>query len=322
MSTGKLVGRAALALAIAAFSFAIVSGTDKIEKPQTTAANAVNSVVVESQTLMVGIPGSTVGVSISNSVSIAGFLVPLEIRPLTPGTSIAQTIEYRMNPTGRVAHSPLGFADSSVDSLWPEAARVLRQACVTCSVGCSGPVSSSYCVSDTNCSFPTTPYGLFFGTVSTGDPNSGDIIVLAPGDDPGTTAADASLQIELTEIGPQPGIFEIDTACWLPANHIGYVLANGGFVSTSFTKGVIELRCDCNCHADPFCDGQTNIQDVVRLIDVAFRGGTGVAQTFCPRAAEDVNCDGVVNIQDVVTMIDVAFRGGDPNTLFCDACAV
>lgn len=322
MSTGKFVGRAALALAIASSTFAIVSGNDKAESTQAAAANAVNSVVVESQTLMVGIPGSSVGVSVSNAVSIAGFLVPLEIRPLTPGASIAQTVEYRMNPTGRVANSPLGYADPSVDSLWPEASRVIRHACVTCSVGCSGPVSSSYCVTDTNCSFPTTPYGLFFGTVSTGDPNTGDVIVLAPGDDPGTSAADASLQIELTQIGPLPGIFEIDTACWLPSNHIGYVMANGGFVTTTFTKGVIELRCDCNCHADPICDGLTNIQDVVRLIDVAFRNGTAVAQTFCPSAAEDVNCDGVVNIQDVVTIIEVAFRGGDPGTLFCNACAV
>lgn len=322
MSTGKFVGRAALALAIGAFSIAVVTGAEEVNLPQPAAANAANSVVVESQTLMVGIPGSTVGVSLTNGVSIAGFLVPLEIRPLTPGTSIAQTIEYRMNPAGRVATSPLGFADPSIDSLWPEASRVIRQACVTCSVGCSGPVSSSYCVSDTSCSFPTTPYGLFFGTVSTGDPNIGDIIVLAPGTDPGTTAADASLQIELTQIGPLPGFFEIDTACWLPSNNIGFVLANGGFVTTTFSKGVIELRCDCNCHADPFCDGATNIQDVVRLIDVAFRNGTGIAQSFCPRAAEDVNCDGVVDIQDVVTMIEVAFRNGDPNVLFCNACAV
>lgn len=321
MSTGKFVGRAALALGIATLSFAFVSGANEGDTQRPVASGFANSVVVESQTLMVGIPSSTVGVSVSNSVPIAGFLVPLEIRPLTPGASIAQTIEYHMNPTGRVANSPLGYADPSVDSLWPEASRVTRQTCVTCSVGCSGPTSSSYCVTDTNCSFPTTPYGLFFGTVSTGDPGAGDVIVLNPGADPGSTA-DASLQIELFQIGPLPGIFEIDTACWLPSNNIGYVQANGAFVTTSFTKGVIELRCDCACHADPVCDGFTNIQDVVRLIDVAFRNGAGIAQPYCPRAAEDLNCDGAVNIQDVVTMIDVAFRGGDPNTLFCNACGL
>lgn len=320
MSTGKFVGRAALALGIATCSFAFVSGANEGNTQRPAASGLTNSVVVESQTLMVGIPGSTIGVSVSNSVPIAGFLVPLEIRPLTPGASIAQSIEYRMNPTGRVANSPLGFADPSVDSLWPEASRVTRQSCVTCSVGCSGPTSSSYCVSDTSCTYPTTPYGLFFGTVSTGEPSNGDVIVLAPGTDPGSTA-DASLQIELFQIGPLPGIFEIDTACWLPSNNIGYVQSNGGFVTTSFTKGVIELVCDCGCHADIVCDGVTDLLDVVTTVDIIFRGEAFTAESFCPFAQVDVNCDGVPDIQDVVIVIEVAFRGGDAGTLFCDPCA-
>lgn len=319
MSTGKFVGRAALALGIAACSFAFVSGANEGNFQRPAASGLTNSIVVESQTLVVGIPGSTVGISVSNSVPIAGFLVPLEIRPLTPGASIAQTIQYRMNPNGRVANSPLGYADPSVDSLWPEASRVTRQTCVTCSVGCSGPTSSSYCVTDTSCSYPTTPYGLFFGTVSTGDPGTGDAIVLNPGADPGSTA-EASLQIELLQIGPLQGIFEIDTACWLPSNNIGYVQANGAFVTTNFTKGVIELVCDCGCHADIVCDGVTDLLDVVTTVDIIFRGKPLIPEPFCPYAQVDVNCDGAPDIQDVVIIVEVAFRGGDASVLFCDPC--
>jgi hypothetical protein len=320
MSTGKLVGRAALALGISALSFAFVLGADDGSARRTVASGLTNSVVVESQTLIVGIPGSTVGVSISNSVPIAGFLVPLEIRPLTPGASIAQTIEYRINPTGRVANSPLGYADPSVDSLWPEASRVTRQTCVTCSVGCSGPTSNSYCTVDTSCVFPTNPYGLFFGTVSTGDPGAGELIELEPGADPGTPA-DASLQIILNQIGPTAGVFEIDTACWLPANSIAYALDNAALVVPTFTKGVIELVCDCGCHADIVCDGVTDLLDVVTTVDIIFRGEAFTPESFCPYAQVDVNCDGVTDIQDVVIVIEVAFRGGDAGVLFCDPCA-
>ena len=160
MFTGKSARRAAVALTVVLCSVAFVTAANKAETPRPAAASVANSVIVESQTLMIGIAGSTVGVSISNTDAIAGMAIPLEIRPLTPGASIAQTILFQMNPTGRVANSPLGFADPSVDSLWPEAFRAIRQSCVTCSVSCSGPVSNTYCTYDTSCTFPTDPYGL------------------------------------------------------------------------------------------------------------------------------------------------------------------
>lgn len=321
MSTGKSARRVAMALTAVACSFAFVTAADNNETPRPASTRAANSVVVESQVLMIGVPGSTVGVSISNSAPIAGFLVPLEIRPQTAGTSLAQSFTYLMNPTGRVANSPLGYADASVDSLWPEATMVIRQSCVVCTVACSGPVSNSYCTIDTTCSFTTDPYGLFFGTVSTGDPQVGELINLDPGADPGP-AADASLQIVLNQIGTVPGFFEIDTACWLPSNSIGYAEADGDFILPAFTKGIVEIRCDCSCHADPFCDGFSNIQDVVNIVDVAFRNTNPGSQQFCPHLPQDVNCDEIVNIVDVIVMVEVAFRNGDPDVLFCDPCVL
>jgi hypothetical protein len=321
MSTWKFARRSAAALVVVASTFAFVTAADKNESARSTSASAANSVVVESQTLMIGTAGSTVGVSLTNAVPIAGLLVPLEIRPVTPGTSIAETIVYQMNPSGRVANSPLGFADPSIDSLWPEATRVLHQTCVTCPTSCSGPVSNSYCVVDNSCTSPTTPYGMFFGTVSTGDPQVGELINLEAGADPGTSA-DASLQIILNQIGTLPGVFEIDTACWTPANSIAYALADAGLIIPSFTKGIIEIVCQCDCHADIICDGVTDLLDVVQTIDIIFRGESFVSQPFCPKSQVDVNCDGVTDIQDVVIVIEVAFRGGDASLLYCDPCAI
>lgn len=320
MFTAKFLRRVAVALAIVLCASIGAPGANDGESPQPASAGMADAIVVESQMLVVGIPGSTVGVNISNSTPLAGIAVPLEIRPLTSGASIAQNIQFVMNPNGRIANSPLGYADE-VDSLWPEAIRVLYRTCVICTVSCSGPVSNSYCVHDTTCVSPTTPYGLFFGSVSTGDPRIGELIELAPGADPGTSA-DASLQIVLNQIGTTPGMFEIDTACWMPANSILFVDADGSATVPSFTKGVIELRCDCPCHADPECDGLTNIQDVVKTINVAFRAVQPDPYPFCPRVTTDVNCDGVTNILDVVAVVDVTFRAADPNTIFCDACAL
>ena len=126
-------------------------------------------------------------------------------------------------------------------------------------------------------------------TVSTGDPGAGELIELEPGADPGT-AADASLQIILNQIGPTAGVFEIDTACWMPANSVAYALANAGLVVPTFTKGVIELVCDCGCHADIVCDGVTDLLDVVTTVDIIFRGEAFTPESFCPYAQVDVNC--------------------------------
>ncbi|HWO56650.1 MAG TPA: hypothetical protein VNN55_03690 [bacterium] len=53
-------------------------------------------------------------------------------------------------------------------------------------------------------------------------------------------------------------------------------------------------------------DGVYNVQDVVGLVNVAFRG----AQEPCPPGIADLNCDGVVSIVDVVLLVNHVFRGG------------
>jgi hypothetical protein len=80
--------------------------------------------------------------------------------------------------------------------------------------------------------------------------------------------------------------------------------------------------CTCPCHADPQCDGVTNVLDVVAAVNVAFRGASAVTDPNCPFQQTDATCDGVTNVIDVVRFVNVAFRGGDVAAEFCDPCAL
>lgn len=64
-------------------------------------------------------------------------------------------------------------------------------------------------------------------------------------------------------------------------------------------------------HGDVNNDGAVNVQDVVTVTDIAFRGGNpfDTAKVWHPALA-DLNCDGILcNVQDVVFTVNVAFRG-------------
>lgn len=82
----------------------------------------------------------------------------------------------------------------------------------------------------------------------------------------------------------------------------------------------------CQCHADPVCDGASNVQDVIKVVDRAFRGFAEIVDPACPHGlpaldgTTDVDCSGETSIVDVVKMVDVAFRGADPAVKFCAPC--
>lgn len=92
----------------------------------------------------------------------------------------------------------------------------------------------------------------------------------------------------------------------------------------------LELACGCQCHGDPaevpapdYCNGFINVQDVVAVVNIAFRGSVSAPDPIatCPIQRADVNCSGFVNVQDVVAIVNVAFRGGDPAIQFCNPCS-
>ncbi|MEW5702779.1 MAG: hypothetical protein AB1792_11190 [Candidatus Zixiibacteriota bacterium] len=103
--------------------------------------------------------------------------------------------------------------------------------------------------------------------------------------------------------------------------------AAGLVASPTHTLGIgfwygIATPCDCDCHADPKCDGVTNVFDVVLAVDVAFRSEPEIpdSNALCPRMTTDVDCDGVTKVYDVVHLVNVAFRGGNAATEFCNPC--
>ncbi|MBI3873343.1 MAG: hypothetical protein HY304_09750 [candidate division Zixibacteria bacterium] len=136
----------------------------------------------------------------------------------------------------------------------------------------------------------------------------------------------ASCQL-IFDVTMMPGEFEIDTCC-VTQNHLWF--GDGVYnITPRFVKGTITVvACDCSCHADPQCDGVTDIADVIRAIDRAFREADGTYDSFCRGygisvdGRTDVDCSGATDILDVVKLIDVSLRGGNPALLFCGPCAV
>jgi hypothetical protein len=101
---------------------------------------------------------------------------------------------------------------------------------------------------------------------------------------------------------------------------IFYAVSDGSLADTARVIITISAGCSCNCHADPVCDGNSNIQDVVTVVNVAFRGVVDTVDPACTHVGRtDLNCDCVTSVLDVVNMVNHAFRGDV--TPFCDACA-
>ena len=82
----------------------------------------------------------------------------------------------------------------------------------------------------------------------------------------------------------------------------------------------------CPCEGDPKCDSATDVLDVVRVIERAFRGTAATLDSTCSPygtavdGRTDVDCTGATDVLDVVKMIDVAFRGVDRSARFCKPC--
>ena len=286
-------------------------------------ALAQDAVTVESKTVFGGEDLCSLGVFISNSTPLSGIVVPLEIRSETYDAYIAPGFvsggfKWQLTPGNRVWASPLGVAMPG----WPASGMTVRKFADTAEFfeACSGPLSHTFRTGSSNPNF-ISPDAVFFASVSTGDPSIGEQITLAPGSDP-NGSANASFLI-VTGIAPQFGTFVIDTCCAAPANHLGYWNENAVRFDPAFTSGTVTVRCH---HADPVCDGEHNILDVVMVANRAYRAYEALNDPSCAAhgvtvdGLTDVNCDGVTDVMDHVRMVNVAFRGMDPLTQFCDPC--
>lgn len=82
------------------------------------------------------------------------------------------------------------------------------------------------------------------------------------------------------------------------------------------------VQCSCACLADPHCDSINDVLDVLRIVDVAFRGLTEETDPspFCRFVTTDVDCSATTDVVDVVKMVNVAFRSANAATEFCNPC--
>lgn len=130
--------------------------------------------------------------------------------------------------------------------------------------------------------------------------------------------ADLSLTVHLSSVGLQRGMYEAEI-------HVSHNdTTQGGAEVFPVIFGV----APCACQGDPVCDGFSNVQDVVGVVNRAFRGDPATVDSACPLGTPatdgttDVNCSGATDVVDVVMMVDVAFRGADAAVKFCKPCAM
>ena len=88
-----------------------------------------------------------------------------------------------------------------------------------------------------------------------------------------------------------------------------------------FWYGAGSGGCSCLCKYDPECDGViSDVLDVTRTINVAFRGQTSTQDPGCAKERSDVDASGATDVLDVTKVINVAFRGQSVATNYVDPC--
>jgi len=266
------------------------------------------NVLVESKTVHEGEAGVTLGIYVSNDFAVTAMVLPLEIRGTIAGPYIASTFalvaQGRVGSSGLMEYATLRYYDAPGGE-----------------VACSGPTSSSYAHGSgaPGADFFQSPSAVLWVGLN------GDRPCLAPGSD-GTLETGTPSFLLTFDISTGVGDFVIDTACIVPANHLYFVTCGGeNPVMPSFKAGTVTVApCinACQCHGDPDCDGICTVADVVKLIDVAFRGAAGIADPapYCGWTPTDVDGNEMTDVVDVIKMIDVTFRGANRSKAFCQTC--
>lgn len=256
------------------------------------AVHAANSVTVESKSVAPGSTGVSVGIYVTNDVSIQGLVIPLEIRSvlgsgfITNSLAISRQNRLTGNLQGHTTNSVLPAKDNTT---WYK---------------CDGSGYKTRGSADY-----VSPEGYLFAALD------------LSGSNPMAAGADGSGQPSLHitfGVTNQYGMFVIDTTCVTPDNHLAFYTSGRELITPSFTRGSISLCTSCPCWADPHCDGiLSDVLDVINLTNVAFRGVSSVTDQGCLVQRQDVNADGIVDILDVIRIVNVAFRAGDHSANPC-----
>ncbi|MBI5869162.1 MAG: tandem-95 repeat protein, partial [candidate division Zixibacteria bacterium] len=190
-----------------------------------TTAMAANSVVVESKSVALNATGVTIGVFVSNDVSIRNLVVPLELRSIDGGSMV--TAMMRSYPSGTRLDGKLNeiIVTNQLDG----------DSVGTCKQNQPGGYARiAWTDLDTSHAVTTPTVSAFFTRGK----------VLGPVDLPAGADGPTAPMIRLTvNVNGLNGQFIVDTTCTNPANHLVFARSSGTPVALapSFTAGVITV---------------------------------------------------------------------------------
>ncbi len=277
-----------------------------------------DSVTIDSRSFPPGHPDCSVGVFISNRSPLNSIVLPFEFRSLTPGSYISASLGIGFPQESRLRTSALGELTSPDEC--PGTRRLLKLYPTQSSVSCAGLTGMGYSNAAASIDY-SSPDAVMYVTQCVNPAYMADSAVLKPGAD---TTPSAHLVFGVTSV---VGSFLIDTACVLPANRLLFADSYDFPSTPDFRPAIINIECGpCRCHADPWCDGVTDVVYVIMTIARAIRGHSlpctpyVVGGDVSLDGPTDINCSGTTDITDVVKVVGVAFRGENTAVEYCNPC--
>lgn len=98
----------------------------------------------------------------------------------------------------------------------------------------------------------------------------------------------------------------LDSCFWPPSKTLEFVSTAAKSYAPVFEKKTFVISACQYSQADPDHDGETDLADLVYLINYVLKHGPRP----CVLESGDMNCDGSVNIVDIVYFVNYLFRGG------------
>lgn len=272
---------------------------------------AGDAVEIESKWVESGQVDVSLGIYVENSEPVMAVIFPFEIRSIHVGSFIRRSLDIR--PQGRFNDWAGEDPPITTELYYPY--RTFPRTNANCPTDTAGKIWQ-WMAHDSLPDFMGEEALMYFFTTG-----SYEISYLMPGNDGESGSGNPSLSLvfDVTDVG---GAFVIDTTCTGLTNHIGFVDMDNALVVPEFRPAIVLIGCNAECHGDPQCDGSCDIIDLVRSIDVAFKGAAPVIDPDprCPVENTDVNCDMVTDVIDIVKMINVQYRSASIQDQFCVAC--
>jgi hypothetical protein len=250
-----------------------------------------NSVKVTSQSVAPGATGVQIRVKLTNAATLSAISVPLVIREVTPGSFITSlALRYRERLDSKTG--PLRDVIANSQYAEPDGT-------------CKSPLPGGF---GTGKSFDTLSHTV---TASPEGVSMMRLGITSPTLAPGSDVAGSILLI--ADVTLAEGVFEVDTSCVNPDNHLMWIdHLTGNPLLPTFEKGytTIASTCDCPKQGDINGDGVIDVFDVIDVIGIAFSGGTDPKDPDCPTTRGDVDNNSVSDVFDVIYLIATAFSGG------------